>query len=110
MDKIIYHGSKNIVMQPKFGLDKLYNDYGRGFYCTESLDLAKEWSVSAYSDGYANQYKLDCSNLDILNLNTSNYTLLHLLGIILENRTFNTSAPLANEAKNYILQNFHVDY
>lgn len=42
MDKIIYHGSKNIVMQPKFGLGKLYNDYGRGFYCTESLDLAKE--------------------------------------------------------------------
>ncbi|KXB39029.1 hypothetical protein HMPREF1872_01351 [Amygdalobacter nucleatus] len=33
-----------------------------------------------------------------------------MLGIILENRTFNTSTPLANEAKNYILQNFHVDY
>ena len=38
----IYHGSANIIKQPAFGAGKLYNDYGRGFYCTEHIELAKQ--------------------------------------------------------------------
>ena len=44
-DIIIYHGSQQIVEVPKFGLGKTYNDYGQGFYCAESIELAKEWAV-----------------------------------------------------------------
>ena len=43
-DLIIYHGSQQIVEVPKFGIGKTYNDYGLGFYCTESIELAKEWA------------------------------------------------------------------
>ena len=45
MDKIItiYHGSEQIVEVPTFGKGKKNNDFGLGFYCTESDDLAKEW-------------------------------------------------------------------
>ena len=43
-DLIIYHGSQQIVETPKFGIGKKYNDYGQGFYCTESIELAKEWA------------------------------------------------------------------
>ena len=43
MVKTLYHGSKDIIEHPRYGAGKPYNDYGRGFYCTESLDLAKEW-------------------------------------------------------------------
>ena len=40
----IYHGSSVIIETPVFGLGKAYNDYGRGFYCTENIELAgKEW-------------------------------------------------------------------
>ena len=39
----IYHGSPNIVTTV-FGEGKAYNDYGQGFYCTENLELAKEWA------------------------------------------------------------------
>ena len=41
---IIYHGSENIIETPEYGKGKPYKDYGRGFYCTEYIDLAKEWA------------------------------------------------------------------
>lgn len=43
MVKRIYHGSENIIKKPKCGYGKKYNDYGLGFYCTEDIDMAKEW-------------------------------------------------------------------
>ena len=39
----IYHGSKDKIVQPIYGLGKNYNDYGQGFYCTENL--RKSWLV-----------------------------------------------------------------
>ena len=49
MGKIItiYHGSEQIVEVPTFGEGKKNNDFGLGFYCTESDYLAKEWAVSS---------------------------------------------------------------
>jgi len=38
----IFHGSKKIIEKPQFGVGKIHNDYGRGFYCTESLEIAKD--------------------------------------------------------------------
>ena len=52
---VISHGSPKVIEQPVFGEGKLYNDYGRGFYCTEHAELAKEWACSADTDGYANR-------------------------------------------------------
>lgn len=69
MRRVIYHGSQNIIEQPVYGASKRHNDYGIGFYCTESLDLAKEWAVDFKRDGYANQYILEDENLRILYLN-----------------------------------------
>ena len=64
----IYHGSISIIDNPVFGKGKAHNDYGLGFYCTESLDLAKEWAVTEDTDGYANKYILDTKDLKILDL------------------------------------------
>ena len=35
----IYHGSPEIIEKPQFGKGKTYNDYGRGFYCTDIIIL-----------------------------------------------------------------------
>ena len=106
----IYHGSDHIIEQPVFGAGKPYNDYGRGFYCTEHVELAKEWACSADSDGYANHYLLDCSGLSVLNLNAPEYNILHWLTILLENRKFNVADGLPQRARTYLLENFKVDY
>lgn len=39
----IYHGSQDIIDTPEYGKGKSTNDYGKGFYCTENIELAKEW-------------------------------------------------------------------
>ena len=106
----IYHGSPNVIERPMFGEGKLYNDYGQGFYCTEHIELAKEWACSADNDGFANHYRLDCTGLFLLNLNTSEYNILNWLAILLENRKFNVAEGLPQRAKAYILENFKVDY
>ena len=106
----IYHGSINIVEKPIFGAGKVYNDYGRGFYCTEHVELAKEWACSADNDGYANHYQLALTGLSVLNLNRPEYTILNWLAILLENRKFNVAEGLPQRAKIYILENFKVDY
>ena len=106
----IYHGSVNKVEKPMFGEGKIHNDYGRGFYCTEHAELAKEWACSADSDGYANHYQLDISGLNILNLNGPEYNILNWLAILLENRKFNVAEGLPQRARAYLLENFKVDY
>ena len=106
----IYHGSVNIVEKPVFGSGKINNDYGRGFYCTEHIDLAKEWACASNTDGYANHYQLDRSGLKVLNLNSSDYNILNWLAILLENRKFNVSEGLPQRAKDYLLENFKVDH
>lgn len=108
MKKIIYHGSQFIIEKPILGKGKPYNDYGYGFYCTFDIELAKEWGVSESSSGYANKYEIELDDLKILNLN--DYTPLHWLAILLDNRTFNASSPLAIEAKEYLKKNFLLDY
>lgn len=48
--------------------------------------------------------------MTILDLNAPGYTMLQWLTILLENREFDTSAPLAAEAKEYLMNTFHLDY
>lgn len=109
MIKTLYHGSSNIIEKPVFGFGKTYNDYGLGFYCTDSLEMAKEWGVGKNQDGFANCYEIECDGLDILDLNAPDYCILHWLGILLQNREFDIPSPLALEAKEYLLENFAVD-
>ena len=52
MIKKIYHGSDHIIEHPVFGAGKTYNDYGLGFYCTDTPEMAKEWGVSCDKSGY----------------------------------------------------------
>lgn len=110
MTRKLYHGSSKIIEKPVFGYGKAYNDYGLGFYCTDSIDMAKEWGVGFKQDGYVNCYELDCTGLSILNLNAPEYCILHWLAVLLKNREFDVPSTLALEAKEYLLNNFLVDY
>ncbi len=110
MKRTIYHGSVNIIEKPVYGVGKVYNDYGKGFYCTEELNMAKEWGVSKGRIGYANCYEIECQGLTILDLNNPDFCLLHWLSVLLENREFEASSPLAHQAKQYIIKTFHVEY
>ena len=110
MDKIItiYHGSEQIVEVPTFGLGRKNNDFGLGFYCTESEELAKEWAVSSIRSGFSNRYTLDTEFLNILNLNSPDYTILNWIAVLVEHRLFSIKTPVARRAKRYLIDNFGV--
>ena len=108
--QLLFHGSDHILKKPIFGKGKVYNDYGLGFYCTETLEMAKEWGVGKEHNGFANRYILECDGLNILNLGDQQYSILHWLAVLLENREFDVASPLANQAKEYILKTFPVEY
>ena len=106
----IYHGSPLIIEVPEFGKGNPMNDYGLGFYCTEDIELAKEWACKTPKDGFANKYSFDKTGLDILNLTSGDWHILNWLAILLENRSFEIGNPVAKNAKEYILQTFLPDY
>ena len=110
MVKKIYHGSEKKIEKPTYGYGKRYNDYGLGFYCTDCIEMAKEWAVGFEKDGYANCYEIDDTGLRILNLNDSSYCILHWLSILLQNREFDVPSGLSLEAKEYLIKHFSIDY
>lgn len=105
----IFHGSEKIIEHPIWGEGRKNNDFGIGFYCTESLELAKEWAVSSLHDGFANKYTLDTKYLNILNLNSSAYTILNWIAVLVEHRLFSITTPVARRAKSYLVEKFGVN-
>ena len=111
MERIItlYHGSEQLIEEPTFGKGKQNNDFGLGFYCTESEDLAKEWAVSSLRNGFANRYTLDTEYLNVLNLNSPDFTILNWIAVLVEHRLFSIKTPVARRAKRYLVENFSVN-
>lgn len=107
---VIYHGSKDIIEKPYYHDGGSKNDYGFGFYCTESLELAKEWSCSNNeNNGFANKYSINLSGLKILDLTDKRYLILNWIAILLKFRTFDLSNDISIQAKEYLLKNFYID-
>ena len=65
---ILFHGTPDEIVVPAYGKGKEKHDYGRGFYLTESIDLAKEWAVCRPNEanGYVHQYEFEIDGLKIL--------------------------------------------
>ena len=105
----IYHGSEKVIEVPTFGEGKKNNDFGLGFYCTESENLAKEWAVSSLRDGFSNRYTLNTEFLNILNLNSPEYSILNWIAVLVEHRLFSLKTPIARRAKQYLIEHFGVN-
>ena len=64
---ILYHGSPEKIVTPTFGLGEERHDYGKGFYLTADLELAKEWAVCRpeTESGYVHTFDFDTKDLFI---------------------------------------------
>lgn len=107
--QILYHGSREIIKEPVYGKGKTYNDYGRGFYCTEHLELAKEWACTEGTDGYVNQYELETEGLQILNLSNDSYSILHWLALLMHYRKVRVGTPLMRRGMEWLEKNYMLD-
>lgn len=105
---ILYHGSDHIVKTPLFGKGNKNNDYGQGFYCTQHIELAKEWATKNNVDGYCNKYELETNGLKILDLTKEKYMTLKWLSILLEHREFDKTET-TERVSSIIKNKFHMD-
>ena len=71
---ILYHGSPDKIVTPTFGLGEERHDYGKGFYLTADLELAKEWAVCKpdSESGYVHTFDLDTSALSVFDYEKEN--------------------------------------
>ena len=71
---ILYHGSPNQQVSPRYGLGDEKHDYGKGFYLTENLELAKEWAVCRPDErnGWVHKFSLDITDLKVLDFQEHN--------------------------------------
>ena len=103
----IYHGSPFIVENPELSRGKVSNDYGRGFYCTEDVEMAKEWACKGKEPpAFVNAYELNLRGLKVLNLTEGSYTVLNWIAVLLANRTFQLDLEVAVEVRRYFIANF----
>lgn len=87
---ILYHGSPNKRIVPTYGLGNDKHDYGKGFYLTESLALASEWSVCnpVEKNGWVHKFLLDTCELKILDF--EKYDILSWLAELMKHRDADT--------------------
>ena len=103
----LFHGSIQEVKRPLYGISKIHNDYGPGFYCTRNIDMAKEWANRQTTSGIVNKYKLDCRNLKILDL--TKYDVLVWLSVLLHNRELDPIDKVRYELELKYLEKFYID-
>lgn len=72
--KILFHGSPNQLVTPVWGLGEERHDYGKGFYLTENIELAKEWAVCRPDEakGWVHKFELETCDLKILDFQNEN--------------------------------------
>ena len=67
---ILFHGTPDEIVVPEYGKGQEKRDYGKGFYLTENIELAKEWAVCRPDEinGWVHKYELDTEGLKIMDL------------------------------------------
>ncbi|MCQ2078558.1 MAG: DUF3990 domain-containing protein [archaeon] len=107
-DLRLFHGSPMVVETPELSKGNPHSDFGQGFYCTESRELALEWAVDIDRDGYSNEYLLDTSGFKILDLNKG-YNVLNWMATLVRFRNIELERELQKEAAKYLVRHFSID-
>ena len=117
--RTIYHGSVKIIEQPQYGAGRKDNDYGLGFYCTEDIELAKEWAASDERGGFVNCYEVEEDGMCFLDLQqipeeSDSYSaqermILQWMALLVDNRAIRLGSPVERRGKEYLVSRFLPD-
>lgn len=101
---ILYHGSPNKVVVPQFGFGEGKHDYGKGFYLTENIELAKEWAVCRpdETNGWVHKYELETDDLRILDF--QEHHILSWLAELMKHRDASDSRRYKVLSKKFIAE------
>lgn len=79
-NKPFYHGSNLIIQHPDLSKSRKDIDFGKGFYLTESPELASKWACGKKGDSFVNQYFLNTEGLKIKELGLNKEWLHYVAG------------------------------
>ncbi len=83
----LYYGSETLFDKPTYGKGNPSNDYGLGFYMTESRDLARLWASKGKDGGYVLAFDFDMSDLKVLSLSDQDEeSVLRWISILVRHR------------------------
>ena len=89
---------------PQFGFGEGKHDYGKGFYLTENIELAKEWAVCRpdETNGWVHKYKLDTTDLKVLDF--QEHDILSWLAELMKHRDASDSRRYKVLSKKFIAE------
>lgn len=61
----VYHGSDKIISEPIHNGSRKYCDFGKGFYVTTNLEMAKSWAARKNESSYVSKYIIDLQDLSV---------------------------------------------
>lgn len=98
----LYHGSQNKEIMPTFDYGNDEYAFGKGFYLTHDIELAKEWAVcsSSYSNGWLHAYQLDVDELRVMDF--ENQSVLNWIAELMKHRDASDSRRYHVLAKSFI--------
>ena len=105
----LLHGTDHIIEVPNINVGNPNNDYGKGFYCTQVDEMAREWACKKNNDGFVNIYDFNDNGLKVLNLLDGKYTVLNWMALLLKYRTFKLNSEVAIDAREYIIDHYSVN-
>ena len=107
--KKLFHGSEKIIKKPVYGQGRTDNDYGQGFYCTEDIELAREWAALDERGGFVNSYSFNERGMRIMDLTMPEYSVLSWMALLLKNRNVRLSSPLEKRAREFLIRQYLPD-
>lgn len=107
---VLYHGSDKVIEKPIYGFGKNTNDYGRGFYMTKELELAKEWASNVdEKEGYVSKYKIDESKLKVLDLDKVDDKVLKWIALLVNYRNVKLKNPIGIRGRDFLIKNYLIN-
>ena len=106
----LYYGSKTFFTKPDYGLGNATNDYGLGFYMTDSYDIAKLWATQSKDGGYVLTFDFDMDRLNVLNLNDcGEENVLKWISILVNHRFAFTERERYKTRIEWLDKKFHIN-
>ena len=106
----LYHGTPDPDFIAYYGGGMDYHDYGKGLYCTEDLEFAKEWACQHVniSTSYVYVYELDITGLEPV-LDLFGYAPVYWLSALAQYRFDAKESIARRERRERFIQLFSID-
>lgn len=118
---ILFHGSVKVIEEPRYGAGRNDNDYGQAFYCTDRIELAREWAAVSENGGFVNAYSMDMDGMNLLDLrlsfpaegqliNENNVEgILRWLSLLVNYRHLRLGSPVERKGRDYLISRYLPD-